>query len=93
MSIPCGLFEGRLLIQCDPTAGPPPANAVLLISSLGEVAIVTTLAADRGWIFQQPEELLHAVHRRQWLEKRGPVYYRPSGMTNFYKADLVTPDE
>jgi len=66
---------------------------VLLVSSGDDVAIVTTLKADRGWLFQQPEDLLHAVHRRQWLEKSGPVYYRPNDMPDFFKADLGTPDE
>ena len=93
MSFVCFLFDGRLPVRCDPVAGPPPANAVLLVRSGEDVAIVTSLKADRGWHFQQPEELLHAIHRRQWLEKLGPVYFRPHGLESFYKADLLLPDE
>jgi hypothetical protein len=63
------------------------------VPSLDDVAIVTTLAADRGWLFQQPEDLLQAVHRRQWLEKRGPVYFRPPGFEQFMKADLAAPGD
>jgi hypothetical protein len=88
MSLWFSLFDSRLAIHCDPAAGPPPADAVLLVPSLFDVAIVTDLKGDRGWLYREPQGLLRAVHVLQWLKKRGPVYFRPQGSKTYFKANL-----
>ncbi|MDB5268039.1 MAG: hypothetical protein JWP58_1079 [Hymenobacter sp.] len=86
-------FDDELRLYLDTAADAPPADAVLLVPSLSDVAIVTSLKGDRGWLYRTPLDLLRAVHVEQWLRKRGPVYFRPHGHAKFYKAQLVGPDE
>ncbi|MVN76925.1 hypothetical protein GO988_11375 [Hymenobacter sp. HMF4947] len=91
MGVTCVLLD-VLPVRLDLAAGPPPPDAVLLVQGNGRVYLVTSQAADRGWVYEDIYELLRVVHREQWLRKRGPVYLRPENAESFWKADLLPLD-
>jgi hypothetical protein len=88
MGITCMLLE-VLPVRLDLTAGPPPADAVLLVQGTDCVYLVTSQDATRGWVYEDIEKLLAHVHQEQWLHKRGPVYLKSENVEGFWRADLL----
>lgn len=88
MGITCILLE-VLPVRLDTSAGPPPADAVLLVQGSACVYLVTSQDATRGWVYDDIEKLLSRVHLEQWLRKRGPVYLKPQNIEGFWRADLL----